>query len=339
MDNPHPPDSPPQPAAGPPPRTGSAPSPRRSVRLPSARASAVLATVMLGVGIAVGAAIGPAPEASLAGSSAVAQKLPALIASVAAQDRSQSQTPAATRPTPPPTITAQPTPAASSAATTTAATTPSPATTPAASTPSESPAPAAKKTKPTATSNVPPVTSVWLIQLAGTSFSEASASAAAAPYITGELLPKGTYLPEWSALTASTFASDAALVEHATSVGATPPILHSIVQPPCPEGAAGSACAPGTPAGVSAADAFLKAAIATITATTTYSEHGLVVVTFATVAEATASELPPGASSATLASLPPAGAVLLSPFAKAGVKSSATFNPTSPKQGLEKLLH
>ena len=312
------------------------PAAKRGVRLPSARAGALLATVMLGIGIAIGAAIGPAPEASLAGPSAVVQKLPALIASVAAQDRAQSPAPAATTPTPPPAIKAQSTPAASPATTTTAA---APATAPAAATPSEPPAPTAKKTKPAATSNVPAISSVWLIQLSGSSFSEAASSAAAAPYITGELIPKGTYLPEWSALTASTFASDAALVEHKASVGATPPILHSIVQPPCPEGAAGSACAPGTPAGVGAADAFLKAAVATITATTTYSEHGLVVVTFATVADPTASELPPGASSATFASLPPAGAVLLSPFAKAGVKSSAAFDPTSPKQGLEELLH
>ncbi|MHB8235759.1 MAG: hypothetical protein ACYDHT_14000, partial [Solirubrobacteraceae bacterium] len=52
-------------------------SPRRT-RLPSARAGALLATVMLGAGIALGAAIGPAPEPSLAGSGNVAQKLPAL---------------------------------------------------------------------------------------------------------------------------------------------------------------------------------------------------------------------------------------------------------------------
>ena len=125
----------------------------------------------------------------------------------------------------------------------------------------------------------------------------------------------------------------------ATALGTTPPLLHTIVQPPCPEGAAGATCTAGTPAGVGSADAFLKATLATITATTTYSEHGLVVITFATVADPTAAELTAGSSSATLASQPPAGAVLLSPFAKAGVKSSATFDPTSPKQSLEKLLH
>ena len=287
---------------------------------------------MLGIGIAVGAAVGPGPEASLAGGVDIAQKLPALLAGVAAHNRTQSPAPAATTPSSPPAISQQATPAAAPAAAVPAQSTP------AAAAPTETPAPATKTTKPSSASNVPPITSVWLIQLNGTSFAEALASPTAAPYITGELLPKGTYLPAWSALSAGGFAGDAALVEHRAALGTTPPLLHSIVQPPCAEGAAGAACAPGTPAGVSSADAFLKATVATITATTTYSEHGLVVVTFATVADPTAAELAPGTSSATLASQPPAGAVLLSPFAKAGVKSSAAFDPTSPKQSLEKLL-
>jgi hypothetical protein len=171
------------------------------------------------------------------------------------------------------------------------------------------------------------------------SVGEALANPAATPYISGQLLAKGTYLPSWSALSATGFANDAALVEHRAALGTTPPLLHSIVQPPCPEGAPGAACAAGTPGSLTAADQFLQATLATITATTTYSEHGLVVVTFATVTDPTAAELPAGASTATLATQPPAGAVLLSPFAKAGARPTATFNPTSPKQSLEKLLH
>jgi hypothetical protein len=324
-----PPSEPPFPAGG-------AVAPARRTRLPSTRASAVLATVMLGIGIAVGAAVGPGPEASLAGGVDVAQKLPALLAGVAAHNRAQTSAPTATTTTAPPAVQAQATPTPA-AVPTTAASAPA-ATTPAAAAP-ETSAPATKTTKPSSSSNVPPITSVWLIQLNGASFAEALASPTAAPYISGELLPKGTYLPAWSALSASGFANDAPLVEHRASLGTTPPLLHSIVQPSCPEGAAGAACAPGTPAGVTSADAFLKATIATITATTTYSEHGLVVVTFATVSDPTAAELPAGTSNATLSSQPPAGAVLLSPFAKAGVKSSAAFDPTSPKQSLEKLLH
>ncbi len=121
-------------------------------------------------------------------------------------------------------------------------------------------------------------------------------------------------------------------------MGSTPPILHSIVQPPCPEGAAGAACAPETPGQLTAADEFLKATLATITGTTTYKEHGLVVVTFATVGIATQSELPAGASTSQLTSQPPAGVALLSPFAKAGARSTVAYNPTSPRQSLEKLL-
>ena len=307
-------------------------SPRRT-RLPSARAGAVLATVMLGAGIALGAAIGPAPEASLAGSGDVAQKLPALIAAAAARGSSQTSAPAPTATAAPPAVTPQATPAA---AETPAAAAPA-STTPAAAAPTEAQTPASKTTKPSAASNVPPITSVWLIQLSGASFAEALSNGTAAPSITGELLPKGTYLPAWSALSASGFANDAALVEHRTSLGATPPLLHSIVQPPCPEASAAT-CAAGTPGGLTAADAFLKATLATITQTTTYSEHGLVVVTFATVADPAGAELTPGSSSATLASQPPAGAVLLSSFAKAGARSTVVFNPTSPKQSLEKLL-
>jgi hypothetical protein len=308
-------------------------------RLPSARASALLATVMLGIGIAVGAAIGPAPEASLAGSAGIVQKLPALIAAVTAHGRSQAAAPAATTPTAPRAITLQATPASATPTTAAARTPAQTTTTPASTAPAESETSPSKTTKPASTSNVPPITNVWLIELSGVSFAAALANPAATPYISGQLLAKATYLPSWTALSASGFANDAALVEHRAALGATPPLVQSIVQAPCPEGAAGAACAAGTPGSLTAADQFLQATLATITATTTYAEHGLVVVTFATVADPTAAELPAGASVSTLASQAPAGAVLLSPFVKAGTRSTATFNPTSPKQSLEKLLH
>jgi hypothetical protein len=325
-------DEPPSPAATPARRVG-------RTRLPSARAGALLATVMLGIGIAVGAAIGPAPESSLAGSAGIVQKLPALIAAVTAHSQSQAAAPTAPAPTAPPAIAPPATPAAGATPTTAAAGAPAQTTAPAAGAPSESETSPSKAPKPTGASNVPPIAGVWLIQLSGVSFGEALANPAATPYISGQLLAKGTYLPSWSALSAAGFANDAALVEHRAALGTTPPLLHSIVQPPCPEGAPGAACAAGTPGSLTAADQFLQATLATITATTTYSEHGLVVVTFATVADPTAAELPAGASTATLATQPPVGAVLLSPFAKAGARSTASFKPTSPKQSLEKLLH
>jgi hypothetical protein len=307
-------------------------------RLPSRRASAVLAVAMLTIGVAVGAAIGPAPAASLAGDGNIVQKLPALIAAAAARGHSATPAQPAATSTQPPPITPQATPAAS----------PTPAT--ATSAPAqEATQPSSESQKKSSTtpnksqtggaSKLPPITSVWLIELSGSSFNEALANATAAPYTTGELIPKGTFVTSWTALSASAFAADAALAEHRATVGGTPPVLHTIVQPACPEGPTAAACLPGTPAGIALADAFLKATVASITQTTTYTEHGLIVVTYATVADPATAELPAGSASATLASQPPAGAVLLSPFAKAGAKPATTFDPLSPKQSLEKLLH
>jgi hypothetical protein len=179
---------------------------------------------------------------------------------------------------------------------------------------------------------------VWLIELAGTSFATAQAQPSAAPYINSQLLPAGTYLSGWSALAASAFANDAALLQPSTP-GGTPPLLHAIVQPPCPEGAAGAACAAETPGQLSAADEFLKTTLAQITSTPSFREHGLVVVTFAGVGLAAQQGLAASASSATLTSTPPAGAVLLSPFARAGARPAAAFNATSPEQSLTALLH
>jgi hypothetical protein len=345
MDNSAPSTSP-SPDGSPRPASAPAAGARRRIKVPSLRLGALLAAAMLGIGIVVGAALGPAPETSLAGSAGVVQKLPALIAAVVARDRAQAPAQASTATTSaPPAVEPHATPAAASS-------TPAAATsTPAASTTPTAPAEGGSKKNPSSPekktgsggSKLPPITSVWLIQLAGTSFAEALAGPASAPYISGQLIPKGTFLSGWSALSASAFAGDAALAEKKATVGGTPPILHSIVQPPCPEGAAGATCAGGTPGALSAADRFLQATLASITATTTYSEHGLVVVTFATVADPTAAdptaaELPAGSSSATLTSQPPAGAVLLSPFAKAGAKPTTTFDPVSPKRSLEKLL-
>jgi len=314
------------------------PAPGRVLRLPSTRASAVLAAAMLAIGVAVGAAIAPAPQPSFA-----SQHLPALIASLAAKARADASAQASTAAVQPPPVSAQatPTPAASAPASTTsspAKSTPAASPSPSTSPPSKStPAPAGSTGAKGAT--LPPVTSVWLIQLSGGSFTEALAQPTAAPYIDTQLIPAGTLLSGWSALTGSAFASSAALSERQTDFGATPPLLYSFVQPPCPEGAAGAACAPGTPGQLTAADEFLKATLAQITGTAGFREHGLIVVTFATVAVSTAAGLPAGASTATLTSKPPGGVVLVSPFVHAGARSSTTFNPSSPTQSLEKLLH
>ncbi|HUA75092.1 MAG TPA: hypothetical protein VL988_10090 [Solirubrobacteraceae bacterium] len=306
-------------------------------RTPSRRASVVLAVAMLTVGVAVGAAVGPSPATSLAGDGDIAQKIPALVAAVAARNAAGAQSqPAATSSTQPPPITPAATPAASAPSAAAPASAPSPeATRPS----SKSQKKSSGSQKSGGASELPPITSVWLIALSGSSVNEAIANPTVAPYTTGELIPKATLLKEWSALSASAFAADAALLEHRAIVGGTPPVLHTIVQPACPEGPTSATCLPGTPAGIGAADAFLKATIASITNSTTFTEHGLIVVTYAAVADPATAELPAGSASATLATQPPAGVLLLSPFAKAGAKPSVAFDPSSPAQSLEKLLH
>jgi len=294
--------------------------------------TAALAAAMLGVGIAVGAAIGPAPTPSFA----VDRLLPLLPSFLHAGAK-----PAKGAAVQPPAASPEPTPSAETetrrrrrrkghdeeagAASSTEAAASGETTPPAATKP-------AKKKAVT----LPPVTKVWLIELSGSSFAEAGAQSSAAAYIIGQATPSGTLLSGWSELDASAFANDAAL-----AASSPPQVLDTIVQPPCAEASAAapaSACQPGTPGALTAADEFLKATLPTITSSAAYRESGLVVVTFASITTATAAGLPAGATTATLTSTPPAGALLISPFVAAGARSAATLNPTSPKQSLEKLL-
>jgi len=296
-------------------------------RAPSARVTAALAAAMLGIGVAVGAAIGPAPTPSQADPSlpVLLQSLARVAAARAAQARTAAVQPPAVTPEATPTRKRRRHAKASAGAeeTTNAASTPTTETTkPDATKPAGS-------TKATA---LAPVTHVWLIELAGTSFTQAIAQPTAAPYIDTQAIPAGTLLSDWSGLDASAFASETALL-----ASSPPQLLDTIVQPPCPEGAAGASCATEGGA-LTAADEFLKATVPTITSTAPFRENGLIVVTFASVATATETGLPAGATTATLTATPPAGALLISPFVGVGSKSSASFNPTSPKQSLEKLL-
>jgi hypothetical protein len=305
-------------------------SPKSHLRAPSLRVTAALAAAMLGVGVAVGAAIGPAPSPSLANPS-----LPLLLESLA-RSAAQRAAQASTAAVQPPAISAEATPTRkrhrrkkqvvsaeeATSATGTPAASETETSTPTSTPPKRTPKP----------STLPAITHVWLIELAGTSFEKALAEPAAAPYIDSQAIPAGTLLSGWSGIDASVFANDATLI------GSTPPqLLDTIVQPPCPEGAAGAPCASETGA-LGTADEFLTATVPTITSTADFRESGLIVVTFASIGSATATGLPAGAATATLTAQPPAGVLLISPFATVGARSSTTFNPTSPKQSLEKLL-
>ena len=310
-------------------------------RLPSLRMSAALAAGMLALGVAIGAAIGPAPSASLAGEP-LSQLLPRIAAIAIAGDATRARSQLAT--TPP--VSAQPAPeqAPSSAKAPTAENTPSgpaseakpnksTAPSPTATAPSKAPA-ASGKAGAGPQKPLPEVTHVWLITLAGSTFSEALGQASAAPYIDDQLAPAGALLGAWSALQGSALASEAALL-----AGEPPQIVDSIVQPPCPEGAAGAPCKPETPGALTAADGFLKQVLPPIVSSLAYREHGLVVVVFGTIGNAPASSLPEGSSTAALSSEPPGGVLILSPFAKAGSRPSVAYDPTSPKQSLSELLH
>jgi hypothetical protein len=307
--------------------------------LPSLRVTAALAAVMLAIGVAVGAAIGPAPSPSFAGER-IPLLLPSIVALATAGTGSRASETAAKPPPiePQTTPTAPPTSAGAAAGTRVATHTRKSKTTAGAgtsptSTPNPSPPPTTTAGGKGKQAPLPPVTHVWLIELTGATFTQAVAQPAAAPYIDSQLVPAGALLSNWSSLQGSALANEAALLG-----GEPPQTLDSISQPPCPEGAAGAACAPETAGALTAADEFLKAAVPSITSSVAYREHGLIVIAFGTVGNATASSLPAGAATATLSSQPQAGVLLLSPFARAGSRPATTFNPTSPKQSLSGLL-
>ena len=323
-----PPDTPTPPTAGVP-------------RLPSLRVTAALAAGMLALGVAVGAAIGPTPSASFAG-----ERVPLLLPSLAALAVAGAGNHASTTTVQPPPVTPQSTssaaPARASAGNTEAGTTQS-AKSKASSSAGVSPtsAPNTSKTPPTTTGGgggkrtmLPPVTRVWLITLSGGTFAQALAQPTATPYTDSQLVPAGALLSGWPSLAGSSFASEAGLLG-----GAPPQTLDSIVQPPCPEGAVGAQCKPETAGALTAADEFLKQTVPSIMSSVAYREHGLIVITFGSVGDATESSLPAGASTATLSSQPPAGVLLISPFAHAGSRPTTAYNPTSPKQSLSGLLH
>jgi hypothetical protein len=330
-----------------PPRPGRGPVPPR---LPSTRVAAALAAGMLALGVVVGAAIGPGvggADSSLA-SEQIPLLLPSIVARAVAGNGTSANTTATAVQSPPVTPQATPTatppssPDVSQSGTgatrsSKSGTSPSAAISPT-STPNTSKAPTTTTGKGNGTgkqqATLPPVTSVWLITLSGGTFAQALAQPTTTPYIDSQLVPAGTLLSGWSSLDAGAFASEAGLLG-----GEPPQTLDSIVQPPCPEGAAGATCAPETAGALTAADEFLKATVPSITASAAYKAHGLIVITFATVGNATASGLPAGASTATLGSVPPVGVLLLSPFARAGARPAPAFNPTSPKQSLSGLLH
>ncbi len=224
-----------------------------------------------------------------------------------------------------------------------------------------------------ATTPLPPVAHVWLIVLPyGTSVTNALGQSAAAPYL-GQLAGQGTVLSAYTSLAAGQLAGAATLLSGQEAAGVStisPPACAPAATPGAAPGqattttsqgaaATGQAPAPpcpsGEPAGVAAANAFAAEVVPKIVASTTYKEHGLVVITFATPTAAASTPstgtpntegagtevaYPAGTLTTTLtAAGAPAGALVLSPFLRhPGKRVASAFAPQAPRTSLEGLL-
>ncbi|HEX4837671.1 MAG TPA: alkaline phosphatase family protein [Solirubrobacteraceae bacterium] len=104
------------------------------------------------------------------------------------------------------------------------------------------------------------------------------------------------------------------------------PNLSWIAPSACDDGSA-TPCAPGAAAGIGAADGFLKEVVPKILTTAAYREGGLIAIV---------PDSPP--SSPASAAGKPAGALLLSPFVRAGAKVSESFNDFSLLKSLARLF-
>ncbi len=176
----------------------------RPVRLPSRRATALLAGTMLALGVAIGAAIGPAPSASLAGSGAI-------VGSVVVPYLNELQPGRAGDAHPhPSTLSLRPRQPGNAGATAerrgTSTSSAAPASTVTTTTPPRRPPPRRRR------STLPPITKVWLIELSGSSFTRSPREAGLGAEHRQKIIPSGTLLSGWSALEGSAFASEAGLL-------------------------------------------------------------------------------------------------------------------------------
>jgi hypothetical protein len=375
----------------------SSPPPRPSgPRLPSIKVSGALAAVLFALGIALGAAVGPAPQSSVAGPLAdrglVSSVLPAVLAARSAASRgasaaNSSATPqaaglsAAPTSTPPPAVSpsATPTPASGTGANSGASSTGASGTSgtgnangsgrsgnggmlpPAVSNPTLSGS--NRSPGSTRTSSTPatpaPIEHVWLVVLPGQGFASTQTQPSPAPYL-AQLVGQGTLLSAYTPVDADALGTDAALLS-----GRGTPQLSVLTAPGCHE--ASSTCPAGSPAGLAAADSWLREVVPRITASADYREGGLLAIAFAastataqptgagggatgtspagtgtgTGTGATGTSTSPtgadGASATTLATQPP-GVLLLSPFLRGHGESSTPFHPAAPLKDLERLF-
>lgn len=329
-------------------------------RLPSRRASAVLATGMLVAGIALGALLGPGPAASLASGTRTAV-LARLLALVVLDGAGQSAQPLVSAVSEHPTASTHPSARTSASASGGAPsvsrasaggdriarseTGSAPAAESAPSSPTSHTAPRAGGHK---RARLPAIGHAWLIVLPyGQSFAKVLAEPAAFPFLTGEL-PQGTLLSGYSALAAQQLEGAATLLS-----GAVESTVNTIQ-------------APSEPASTQAADAFLQTVVGEITATAAYREGGLIAIAFAgaptspaatpgppqpppTGTQPTAQAQPapgqeqptpyPAGTQASTLSATATGALLLSPYLRRrGAHVTSAFDAAAPRSSTEELL-
>jgi hypothetical protein len=358
------------------------PPPPRIPQLPSRKVGAVLAALMLAAGIALGALLGSGPAASLANASR-ASALGHVLAVIGLESGtgSGSEPLRSAGAAHPPATATQPTPTPSSKASAgtgggaagrsagrssrTSPSSPS-SSAPGSTSPTSSTKPAASEgegEKTHKTEPLPPIANVWLVVLPyGASVGNTLKQSTAPPYL-AQLAKQGTVLSGYSSLAAGQLAGAATLLS-----GQVTASVNTLAPPPCGTAATSSAgagqpaaagqaaastpCPSGEPAGAQAADAFLQEAVPKIVASASYTEHGLIVITFApssgaattpsagTTEAAGSVAYPAGSLTSTVTAAAPAGgALLLSPFLRhAGTQSASAFDATSPRTSLEGLL-
>ena len=136
-----------------------------------------------------------------------------------------------------------------------------------------------------AKTTLPPVTNVWLIELSGPTFDERPRPAGR------RALHRRPADPHGHAAERLVGARGQRLRERgrAARPARRRSVLDSIVQPPCPEGAAGAQCVARHTGRADGGRRIPEGDPAQITGTAAYREHGLIVVTFASVGLASAS--------------------------------------------------
>lgn len=180
----------------------------------------------------------------------------------------------------------------------------------------------------------------------GQSFKSVLAAPSSTPFLSEQLIGQGTLLTSYSAPGATELASAAAQLSKDPESG-----LSVISEPPC--SATASPCGP-EPAGLARADSFLGEVIPTITASPSYGQNGVVVITFGSATQgisvngapsttapaAGASGASPSSQALTnaLPNSPAAGALVLSALVGSGTRIQKSFQPLDPRKSLEQVF-